>query len=360
MAANGKKGRKAAQRSREAAAHPRLEGEARLLGRPLEGASAATPQPERAVSRQTEPGKTPTKKPSHSRKPSGKKRSAPPRRRSRGERLRKIIRHKQWKERRFRIFAVLLYLLCGLLAAASFFPIETVEVRGVTHYPRTDILETFGIQPGDNLFFCRSFSGAKRLKEQYPYFESVKVKRNPPNKLVVEVVETEPIAAIQNTAGGYFLIDSKARVLEDAVAPGTVAPINGFFLEEAEVGKNISNEVDGRIATLKILLETLETTGILEQITGYCLNDPSDLYICYQDRVAVRLGTVDLLEQKLYDMIVLLENNLSPTDYKQLDLTGLPTIRLIPSDDEEVARIMRGEFSRAQEGNLPTAKKEKM
>ena len=88
---------------------------------------------------------------------------------------------------------------------------------------------------------------------------------------------------------------------------------------------------------------------MLDKITGYCMVDITDIYICYEGRVAVHLGTLDQLEQKLHDMEELLANNLSPSDVKQLDLTGLPIIRLIPSDQEEVDRIMRGEFSHAQE-----------
>ena len=270
-------------------------------------------------------------------------------RKSRGARLRAIAERKKKADRRFLAQAVLLYLLCGLMAAASFFPIAKVETRGLTHYPETEVLETFGVEPGDNMFFTTSFFGAKRLEQQYPYFEDVQVTRELPDKMIVNVTETDTVAAVGAADGGYYLIDEKGRVLEHVTASGDTPRVTGMNVGEIEIGKTLSSEEDGRVETLKTLLTGLKDAGMLDKITGYCMVDITDIYICYEGRVAVHLGTLDQLEQKLHDMDELLRNNLTPSDVKQLDLTGLPIIRLIPSDQDEVDRIMRGEFSRAQE-----------
>lgn len=271
------------------------------------------------------------------------------RRKSRGARLRAIAERKRKAERCFRMEAVLIYLVCGTMAAASFFPIAKVETRGLTHYPETEVLETFGVEPGANMFFTTSFFGAKRLEKQYPYFEDVWVTRELPDKMIVNVTETDTVAAVGAADGGYYLVDEKARVLEHVTASGDTPRVTGMNVQEIAIGKTLSSKQDGRVESLKILLTGLKDAGVLDKITGYCMMDITDIYICYEGRVAVHLGTLDQLEQKLHDMDELLRNNLSPSDVKQLDLTGLPIIRLIPSDQDEVDRIMRGEFSRAQE-----------
>ena len=326
---------------------PRLEGEDRLRAKPV----AVSPEPARAQTQRS------TKKKRKKRRSllgrifgrlfGGRKKET--KKKSRGARLRAIAERKIRAERRFKIQAVLIYIICGTMAAASFFPITRVETRGLTHYPEAEVLEAFGVEPGDNMFFSTSFLGAKRLEKLYPYFEDVWVTRELPDKLIVNVTETGTVAAVGAADGGYYLVDEKARVLEHVTASGTTPRVTGMNVQEVAIGKTLSSENDGRVETLKTLLTGLKEAGLLDKITGYCMVDITDIYICYEGRVAVHLGSLDQLEQKLHDMTELLANNLSPSDVKKLDLTGLPIIRLIPSDQEEVDRIMRGEFSHVQE-----------
>lgn len=322
---------------------PRLEGEDRLRAK----AVPVSAEPVRAQTQRSAKKKRKKKPGLLDRLLGGRKKE--PRRKSRSARLRAIAERKIRAERRFKIQAVLIYIICGTMAAASFFPIARVETRGLTHYPEAEVLEAFGVEPGDNMFFTTSFFGAKRLEKLYPYFEDVWITRELPDKLIVNVTETGTVAAVGAKDGGYYLVDEKARVLEQVTASGSTPRVTGMNVEEVAIGKTLSSENDGRVATLKTLLLALKDAGMLDKITGYCMVDITDIYICYEGRVAVHLGTLDQLEQKLHDMEELLANNLSPSDVKQLDLTGLPIIRLIPSDQEEVDRIMRGEFSHAQE-----------
>ncbi len=326
---------------------PRLEGEDRLRAKPVQVSNPAPTLRDSGTQTPREPGRRKRKK----RRglpgrffPSGKEHG-----RTRGARLRAIADRKRKAERRFKLQAVLLYLLCGAAAAASFFPIAKVETRGLTHYPVAEVLENFGVEPGDNMFFTTSFFGAKRLEKLYPYFEDVQITRELPDKLIVNVTETDTVAAVGAADGGYYLVDENCRVLEQVNASGETPRVTGMSIQEAEIGKVLASETDGRVATLKTLLNGLQSAGLLDKITSYCVVDITDIYICYEGRVAVHLGTLDQLEQKLHDMDELLTSALSPSDVKQLDLTGLPVIRLIPSDQDEVDRIMRGEFSHAQE-----------
>lgn len=337
---------------------PRLEGMDRLTGHPS-GTPAPRPRPEeqRPAAGQQRPAQT--DRPAGAAAPGTARRKRrrglfgrakkEPARRSRGERLRAIATRKKRAERRFLIQAAALYLACAIVAGASFFPIARVEVRGLTHYPLADVLATFGVEPGENMFFCPSMWGARKLAKEYPYFEKVRITRTMPDTLVINVTETETVAAVGSAEGGYYLVDENARVLESVTASGETPRVAGMSVKEAEIGKNLSSGADGRVNTLKTLLTALKDAGLLDTITGYCMVDLSDIYICYEGRVAVRLGTIESLEQKLHDMDELLTNNLSPSDVKKLDLTGLPVIRLIPSTQDEVDRIMQGEFSRASD-----------
>lgn len=326
---------------------PRLEGEDRLRAKAVPvSAEPAREHAQRSAKKRRKKRRGPIAR-VLGRLFGGRKKET--KKRSRGARLRAIAERKIRAERRFKVQAVLIYLVCGTLAAASFFPIARVETRGLTHYPEAEVLEAFGVEPGDNMFFTTSFLGAKRLEKNYPYFEDVWVTRELPDKLIVNVTETGTVAAVGAADGGFYLVDEKARVLEHVTASGDTPRVTGMNVEEIAIGKTLSSENDGRVATLKTLLTGLKEADLLDKITGYCMVDITDIYICYEGRVAVHLGSLDQLEQKLHDMTELLAHNLSPSDVKQLDLTGLPIIRLIPSDQEEVDRIMRGEFSHAQE-----------
>ena len=267
--------------------------------------------------------------------------------RDRVQHLRKIVRRKERRARLTKIIAVLLSLVCGVLALTAFFRVEQLEIVGLTRYETQDVLNTFGIKQGDNLFFCDSLRGQKRLLAQYPYFESVSVERDLPSRMVVTVKEAQPIAAVNSTQGGWFVLDKDCRVLERTDQEGAkdAAEVLGLRTPGAEPGQMLPAEDPDVLEALKTLANGLDKVGLGGKATLYNLQDLDSIWFLYEERFAVCVGDTKNLDHKLAILQALVTGDqFSPSDKGSINLAlGDRAITNTSLSAGEVEKTARGQ-----------------
>lgn len=267
--------------------------------------------------------------------------------RDRVQHLRKIVRRKERRARLTKIIAVLLSLVCGVLALTAFFRVEQLEIMGLTRYDTQDVLNTFGIKQGDNLFFCDSLRGQKRLLAQYPYFESVSVERDLPSRIVVTVKEAQPIAAVNSTQGGWFVLDKDCRVLERTDQEGAkdAAEVLGLRTPGAEPGQTLPAEDPDVLEALKTLANGLDKVGLGGKATLYNLQDLDSIWFLYEERFAVCVGNTKNLDHKLAILQALVTGDqFSPSDKGSINLAlGDRAITNTSLSAGEVEKTARGQ-----------------
>lgn len=267
--------------------------------------------------------------------------------RDRVQHLRKIVRRKERRARLTKIIAVLLSLVCGVLALTAFFRVEQLEIVGLTRYDTQDVLNTFGIKQGDNLFFCDSLRGQKRLLAQYPYFESVSVERDLPSRIVVTVKEAQPIAAVNSTQGGWFVLDKDCRVLERTDQEGAkdAAEVLGLRTPGAEPGQTLPAEDPDVLEALKTLANGLDKVGLGGKATLYNLQDLDSIWFLYEERFAVCVGNTKNLDHKLAILQALVTGDqFSPSDKGSINLAlGDRAITNTSLSAGEVEKTARGQ-----------------
>lgn len=267
--------------------------------------------------------------------------------RDRVQHLRKIVRRKERRARLTKIIAVLLSLVCGVLALTAFFRVEQLEIVGLTRYDTQDVLNTFGIKQGDNLFFCDSLRGQKRLLAQYPYFESVSVERDLPSRMVVTVKEAQPIAAVNSTQGGWFVLDKDCRVLERTDQEGAkdAAEVLGLRTPGAEPGQTLPAEDPDVLEALKTLANGLDKVGLGGKATLYNLQDLDSIWFLYEERFAVCVGDTKNLDHKLAILQALVTGDqFSPSDKGSINLAlGDRAITNTSLSAGEVEKTARGQ-----------------
>lgn len=261
--------------------------------------------------------------------------------------LRKIVRRKERRARLTKTIAVLLSLVCGVLALTAFFRVEQLEIVGLTRYETQDVLNTFGIKQGDNLFFCDSLRGQKRLLAQYPYFESVSVERDLPSRMVVTVKEAQPIAAVNSTQGGWFVLDKDCRVLERTDQEGAkdAAEVLGLRTPGAEPGQTLPAEDPDVLEALKTLANGLDKVGLGGKATLYNLQDLDSIWFLYEKRFAVCVGNTKNLDHKLAILQALVTGDqFSPSDKGSINLAlGDRAITNTSLSAGEVEKTARGQ-----------------
>ena len=267
--------------------------------------------------------------------------------RDRVQHLRKIVRRKERRARLTKTIAVLLSLVCGVLALTAFFRVEQLEIVGLTRYDTQDVLNTFGIKQGDNLFFCDSLRGQKRLLAQYPYFESVSVERDLPSRMVVTVKEAQPIAAVNSTQGGWFVLDKDCRVLERTDQEGAkdAAEVLGLRTPGAEPGQTLPAEDPDVLEALKTLANGLDKVGLGGKATFYNLQDLDSIWFLYEERFAVCVGDTKNLDHKLAILQALVTGDqFSPSDKGSINLAlGDRAITNTSLSAGEVEKTARGQ-----------------
>ena len=142
------------------------------------------------------------------------------------------------------------------LLRASWPQIKEIEVVGLHHIERKEVLDLLGVPRGANLFSVRAAQLADRL-QPLPWLRAAVVRLDVAGKLVVEVNEREPMAVVH--AGEFYLLDTQGKLFSKA--PPSKYPdlplVTGYT--RAEVGDDLQLR-DNELAILRSLISALQKT----------------------------------------------------------------------------------------------------
>lgn len=268
-----------------------------------------------------------------------------------------------------------------VFGVAIFFKVNTVEVQGNSIYSAEEILSASGIQKGDNLFTLNKEAAAGSIKAGLPYVETVSVIRFLPDRVVIEVRESEAAFAVETSVNTTWLINSVGKALEqisdsslsaaapqdgaqgtetetdparNAQAPDTAQePSDGAqtatentspaadggaltLMRDGEkrsipriLGVRVNSPVAGAVVTAEntaglnaalAVIAELDGTGILDHLASIDVEKEYDILLQYDDRYEIRLGGTDDLEYKI-DYLTVILDNLSDFQAGTIDLT---------------------------------------
>lgn len=277
-----------------------------------------------------------------------------------GRKKRRLTRAAIRRRRRLRRLATFGLLLCVIgigmyLTVTMLFRISAIQVQTadgtqvteIAGYSADSILQTLGVQVEENIFSFDSGAKAAELERQYLLLESIRVVRDYPNTVVVQVTEAVPAYAVQNDSK-WLVISDKWKILsEESTQPEGLctlyggklqdtAPGQAFCLvedadaastsgsEAAESESTVSTEND-RMEALRTLRSKLEEYGLSQDVTRLEVADTEQIAFLYQDRISVLLGTLNDLDYKLDRARYVLTNadgkGCGPTDTGRLDFS---------------------------------------
>lgn len=259
--------------------------------------------------------------------------------------------------RRLTAFAMLLcvigagiYLTMTMLFRINFIQVQTPDGKQVTEiagYSADSILQRMGVQLEENIFSFEPGEKVAVLEQNFPLLGSIKVIRDYPNTVVVQVTEAVPAYAVQN-GSKWLVISDKWKILsEESTQPEGLCtlyggklqdttPGQGFWFvddadaasasgsETAESESTVSTET-ARMEALRTLRSKLEEYGLSQDVTRLEVADTEQLAFLYQDRISVLLGTLNDLDYKLDRARYVLTNadgkGCGPTDTGRLDFS---------------------------------------
>ena len=259
--------------------------------------------------------------------------------------------------RRLTAFAMLLcvigagiYLTMTMLFRINSIQVQTPDGKQVTEiagYTADSILQRMGVQLEENIFSFEPGEKAAVLEQNFPLLGSIKVIRDYPNTVVVQVTEAVPAYAVQN-GSKWLVISDKWKILsEESTQPEGLCTLYGgklqdttpgqgfWFVEDADAASASGSEAaesesavsteTARMEALRTLVGKLEEYGLSQDVTRLEVADTEQLAFLYQDRISVLLGTLNDLDYKLDRARYVLTNadgkGCGPTDTGRLDFS---------------------------------------
>ena len=259
--------------------------------------------------------------------------------------------------RRLTAFAMLLcvigagiYLTMTMLFRINSIQVQTPDGKQVTEiagYSADSILQRMGVQLEENIFSFEPGEKAAVLEQNFPLLGSIKVIRDYPNTVVVQVTEAVPAYAVQN-GSKWLVISDKWKILsEESAQPEGLCTLYGgklqdttpgqgfWFVDDADAASASGSEAaesesagsteNARMEALRTLVSKLEEYGLSQDMTRLEVADTEQIAFLYQDRISVLLGTLNDLDYKLDRARYVLTNadgkGCGPTDTGRLDFS---------------------------------------
>lgn len=194
------------------------------------------------------------------------------------------------------LFAAAVFLL---LSTTVFFNVEHITVSGASNYTADEIIEASGIKAGDNLVRTSTDKCAEQIESRLVYIENAKVTRSFPGTLVITVEASVPAANficddyILLISGGGKVLDKiqeeKAGLLDFTGTDPMPDLIPGAMFQSSDEHKDIA---------VKKLMEYFAANGS-ENITLVDVTDRSEISYTYDNRITVKIGSINDLEYKM-------------------------------------------------------------
>ena len=220
-------------------------------------------------------------------------------------------------------------LIIWVLVYVPLFTLREVKLIGATYLTKEDIIKVGNIYFGEPLFQLETDDIVRRLMQDLR-IEEVKVKRELPNTLEVEIKERKPVATI-SCDYGYLDLDRQGKVIDSYknLKAMPIPMITGAIVKDLYIGDDVTDEMVQKI--LFFLQQMSETS--LNKISEIAIIGP-DYVVAYTNTakkaVQIRIGKLERLEEKARlteDFLQDLELNPHPVEYVDFNYTA-PFIKL--------------------------------
>lgn len=210
-----------------------------------------------------------------------------------------------------------------MFVMSVFFRVSDIQVVGNVHYTDAEIIMAIDIEEGDNLFFFDRFSAISRVFAKLPYIEEVSVERSLPNKVVIEVTESEALAYLV-LGDEFWTMDHNCKILGKAVKEElkNLIPIKGIDPGTLLIGEPLTT-ASGDTKTVEFLAEFLyqtEERGLHRAMTEIDFSNINMVEFRYGGRFTVKFGGGTDVERK-FGMFVSVLSMLSEGDVGLINIS---------------------------------------
>lgn len=202
-----------------------------------------------------------------------------------------------------RTAAVCIILAVILIVAAVFvfifFRINDVSITGSTKYTEQELYGALKLSGVSNLFLTRTGTLESRLRKAYPSLETVTIKKQLPDKLIITVTDGEGEYYIK-MGGQYYSVTGDLKVIEISDGqPENCTELKTCDIAKAVLGDKIQFKTETHYNYLCRLLSDIKDHSIKEHIKCVDMSEKFDVKLKYDDRFIIKIGTAEMTKPKL-------------------------------------------------------------
>ena len=256
--------------------------------------------------------------------------------------VRSINKKKIRRKRKAKRIALLMALAVTVISVgivlvlSVFFKISTVTVKGDKVYSDKEVTLKSGIEVGDNLFRVSEEELNEKLAKALPYIDKVTLERQLPDTVIITVTATREVAALQ-AGSGFVLIDHTGKVLDKdaSMLRESVAVVTGVTPKNIVEGEKIALGKEDITNDFITLLNGIKESKI-NLLTEINITKTGEYELRYDDRITIKLGTVDNIAVKLQRAMAAIEKENEINSYSEgvLDLKTEPYAYFSPGEEE--------------------------
>jgi len=210
-------------------------------------------------------------------------------------------------------WATLILLLIGGgigFLLSSFFNIKKIEIVGNNKLTRDEVISLSQIEIEENTFKLSKNKIEKNIK-QNAYVESVKVKRNLPDTITIEIEERTPTYMI-TFANAYAYINNQGYFVEISKEKLELPIITGYATKEEDIqlGERLCTEDLQKLDDILQIMKAAESNEIANIVTKINIYDKQDYVLeLKSEKKTVHVGDTSNLSTKMLYIKEIIEQN---------------------------------------------------
>lgn len=193
---------------------------------------------------------------------------------------------------------------------SSFFNIKEIEIIGNNKLTKDEVISLSQIEIEENTFKLSKNKVEKNIK-QNAYVESVKIKRNLPSTILIEIEERIPTYMI-TFANAYAYINNQGYFVEISKEKLELPIITGYATKEEDIqlGERLCTEDLQKLDDILQIMKAAESNEIANIVTKINISDKQDYVLeLKSEKKTVHIGDTSNLSTKMLYIKSIIEQN---------------------------------------------------
>ena len=187
-----------------------------------------------------------------------------------GELAEKIAARRRYNERkkkrfRTRFYVIMTVLILGILflilSLSSIFTVDSIEVRGNSHYTAEEIINMGHAVPGRNLIYNLNKQEIEEYLLQNPYIKEARVTRKLPSTMVIKVTERQERLAFKYD-DDYLIMDEEGILLKKTRNKPMTTLAVGVVVSKIKLGEKVGTTDNGQMDRLLELVQATTASDL--------------------------------------------------------------------------------------------------